>query len=69
MSKGLNRKLAGFPATGFHNLSEDLSEYSVMRRRHQLEVHPRFRMVDSCAAEFAAEGHLRTFRMNFLDDG
>ena len=26
-----------------------------MRRRHALALHPRFRMVDSCAAEFAAE--------------
>ena len=26
-----------------------------MRRRHQLGIHPKYRMVDSCAAEFAAK--------------
>ena len=46
--------LAGFPASGFKSLPEDSNEDSVMARRHELGIHPRFRMVDSCAAEFAA---------------
>ena len=46
--------LAGFPASGFKLLSEGANEFAVTRRRHQLGVHPVFRMVDSCAAEFAA---------------
>jgi carbamoyl-phosphate synthase large subunit len=46
--------LAGFPARGFKLLSEGANEFAVTRRRHQLGVHPVFRMVDSCAAEFAA---------------
>ncbi|MDP6562809.1 MAG: carbamoyl-phosphate synthase large subunit, partial [Candidatus Thalassarchaeum sp.] len=46
--------LAGFPASGFKLLPEGSDEFAVTRRRHQLGVHPVFRMVDSCAAEFAA---------------
>ena len=46
--------LAGFPASGFKLLSEGANEFAVTRRRHQLGVYPVFRMVDSCAAEFAA---------------
>ena len=46
--------LAGFPVSGFKTLPEDSNEDSVMARRHELGIHPRFRMVDSCAAEFAA---------------
>ncbi|MCS5530154.1 MAG: hypothetical protein NZ732_05420, partial [Candidatus Poseidoniales archaeon] len=46
--------LAGFPASGFKLLPEGSDEFAVTLRRHQLEVHPVFRMVDSCAAEFAA---------------
>ena len=46
--------LAGFPASGFKPLPEDSDEDAVMGRRHELGIHPRFRMVDSCAAEFAA---------------
>ena len=46
--------LAGFPASGFKSLPEGSDEDAVMGRRHELEIHPRFRMVDSCAAEFAA---------------
>ena len=46
--------LAGFPASGFKLLSEGSDEFAVTLRRHQLGVHPVFRMVDSCAAEFAA---------------
>jgi carbamoyl-phosphate synthase large subunit len=46
--------LAGFPASGFKLLPEGADEFAVTRRRHQLGVHPVFRMVDSCAAEFAA---------------
>jgi carbamoyl-phosphate synthase large subunit len=46
--------LAGFPATGFNSLSSEYSETAVMQRRHLFGIHPRYRMVDSCAAEFAA---------------
>ncbi|HJN70912.1 MAG TPA: carbamoyl-phosphate synthase large subunit, partial [Candidatus Thalassarchaeaceae archaeon] len=46
--------LAGFPASGLKSLPEESSENSVTTRRHSLSIHPRFRMVDSCAAEFAA---------------
>ena len=47
--------LAGFPATGPKFLPEGRNETAVMRRRHQLGIHPKYRMVDSCAAEFAAK--------------
>ena len=47
--------LAGFPSTGPRSLPAGRNEVAVMRRRHALALHPRFRMVDSCAAEFAAE--------------
>jgi carbamoyl-phosphate synthase large subunit len=46
--------LAGFPSGGFKSIPEGFGEDSVMSRRHELSIHPRFRMVDSCAAEFAA---------------
>jgi len=46
--------LAGFPASGFKSLPPELDETAVMKRRHELQIHPRYRMVDSCAAEFAA---------------
>ena len=46
--------LCGFPSTGFKNLPSGRGEAAVTIRRHHLGVHPRFRMVDSCAAEFAA---------------
>ena len=46
--------LSGFPATGFKQLSVGRDEFAVTARRHELSIHPRFRMVDSCAAEFAA---------------
>ena len=47
--------LAGFPATGPKFLPSGLNEEAVMKRRHALGLHPRYRMVDSCAAEFAAK--------------
>ena len=47
--------LSGFPATGLKELTESKSEQSVMKARHGHAVHPIFRMVDSCAAEFAAK--------------
>ncbi|MEE3082549.1 MAG: carbamoyl-phosphate synthase large subunit [Candidatus Thermoplasmatota archaeon] len=46
--------LNGFPASGWKNLPAGRNEIAVMQRRHELAIHPRFRMVDSCAAEFAA---------------
>ena len=42
---------AGFPTEGW----KSVDERGVMLRRHALKIHPRFRMVDSCAAEFAAK--------------
>ncbi|HJL97174.1 MAG TPA: carbamoyl-phosphate synthase large subunit [Candidatus Poseidoniaceae archaeon] len=47
--------LAEFPSTGPRSLPIGRNEEAVMRRRHSLALHPRFRMVDSCAAEFAAK--------------
>jgi len=47
--------LAGFPAEGLKSLATKRSELSVMKARHSKSVHPIFRMVDSCAAEFAAK--------------
>ena len=46
--------LAGFPAAGPTSLAKGRDEAAVMARRHALRVHPVYRMVDSCAAEFAA---------------
>ena len=46
--------LAGFPAAGPTSLPAGRDEAAVMARRHALKVHPVYRMVDSCAAEFAA---------------
>lgn len=46
---------AGFLASGWKRLPDAVSESAVMRRRHSLGIHPRYRMVDSCAAEFAAK--------------
>ena len=43
-----------FQASGFKSLPPELGETAVMKRRHELQIHPRYRMVDSCAAEFAA---------------
>ena len=47
--------LSAFPPTGPRTLASGRDEDAVMRRRHALGLHPRFRMVDSCAAEFAAK--------------
>jgi len=47
--------LAGFPPTGPKSLQAGFDEEAVMKRRHSLGLHPRYRMVDSCAAEFAAK--------------
>ena len=46
--------LSGFPAAGPTSLPAGRDEAAVMARRHALQVHPVYRMVDSCAAEFAA---------------
>ena len=46
--------LSGFPSNGWHSLPSDSNEYSVMLARHNNSIHPCYRMVDSCAAEFAA---------------
>jgi carbamoyl-phosphate synthase large subunit len=47
--------LSGFPAAGPKSLQAGFDEDAVMKRRHSLGLHPRYRMVDSCAAEFAAK--------------
>ena len=47
--------LSGFPATGLKEISASRNEQAVMSARHRHLVHPIFRMVDSCAAEFAAK--------------
>ena len=47
--------LNSFPASGYKSLPRGRDEDSVMRRRHSLALHPNYRMVDSCAAEFAAK--------------
>ena len=47
--------LAGFPPEGLKSLASGQDERAVMQRRHRLELHPVYRMVDSCAAEFAAK--------------
>jgi len=46
---------AGFPASGWKKIPTAAGESAVMKRRHELKIHPRYRMVDSCAAEFAAK--------------
>jgi len=45
----------GFRPNAWKSLPENCNEESVMLRRHELGIHPRYRMVDSCAAEFAAK--------------
>ena len=45
--------LNGFKPSGWKALPKDCNEDSVMLRRHELKIHPRYRMVDSCAAELA----------------
>jgi carbamoyl-phosphate synthase large subunit len=47
--------LSGFPPFGLKNISSSRGELAVMKCRHALSIHPIFRMVDSCAAEFAAK--------------
>ena len=47
--------LNAFPSSGYKSLPRGRDEDSVMRRRHSLSLHPNYRMVDSCAAEFAAK--------------
>ena len=47
--------LSGFPPLGLKNVSSSRGESAVMKCRHALSIHPIFRMVDSCAAEFAAK--------------
>ena len=46
--------LANFPENGWKNLPKTQNEIAVMKQRFKLGIHPMYRMVDSCAAEFAA---------------
>ena len=66
IADGLN----GFKPTGWKALPDDCDEETVMLRRHELKIHPRYRMVDSCAAEFAAKTpyYYSTYEP-FQDDG
>mgnify|MGYP003306896753 CR=1 FL=1 len=41
-------------ATRLARAYSNKDEIAVRKRRHQLNIHPKYRMVDSCAAEFAA---------------
>jgi carbamoyl-phosphate synthase large subunit len=47
--------MADFPPAGIASLAQGRDEEALMSRRHALGIHPRYRMVDSCAAEFAAK--------------
>ena len=55
--------LCGFPSTGFKELPAGRGEVAVTIRRHEIGIHPRFRMVDSCAREFALSPRIITPRM------
>ena len=46
--------LVGFNVNKSNRIISEIDEFSITKRRHDLGIHPRFRMVDSCAAEFAA---------------
>ncbi len=61
--------LNNFPASGYKSLPPGRDEDSVMRRRHSLLLHPNYRMVDSCAAEFAAKTpyYYSTYEPTFSD--
>lgn len=47
--------LSGFPASGMKGAASSRNEEAVMKVRHAHSIHPIYRMVDSCAAEFAAK--------------
>ncbi|MAY13000.1 MAG: carbamoyl phosphate synthase large subunit [Euryarchaeota archaeon] len=47
--------LLGFPPLALKGVSPENNEQAVMLQRHSKKVHPIYRMVDSCAAEFAAK--------------
>ena len=47
--------MGDFPAAGVASLGYGRDEEALLNRRHALGIHPRYRMVDSCAAEFAAK--------------
>ncbi len=47
--------LSGFPPLGLKEIAKNRGEQAVMAMRHSNSIHPIFRMVDSCAAEFAAK--------------
>ena len=63
--------LAGFPISGFNSLPSNQGESAVRIRRHQLSIHPKYRMVDSCAAEFAAVTpyYYSTYEGESIDSG
>ncbi|MDP6869475.1 MAG: carbamoyl-phosphate synthase large subunit [Candidatus Poseidoniaceae archaeon] len=47
--------LSGFPPLGLKEIPANRGEKAVMTIRHANSIHPIYRMVDSCAAEFAAK--------------
>ncbi|MDP7311914.1 MAG: carbamoyl-phosphate synthase large subunit [Candidatus Thalassarchaeaceae archaeon] len=61
--------MAGYPTTGWRIKDSGLTEFDVMSRRHELNIHPVYRMVDSCAAEFAAVTpyYYSTYELNCED--
>ena len=61
--------MAGYPYTGWRVKDSGLTEFDVMRQRHELNIHPVYRMVDSCAAEFAAVTpyYYSTYELNCED--
>ncbi|MDP6379400.1 MAG: carbamoyl-phosphate synthase large subunit, partial [Candidatus Thalassarchaeaceae archaeon] len=61
--------MAGYPNTGWRVKESGLTEFDVMRQRHELNIHPVYRMVDSCAAEFAAVTpyYYSTYELNCQD--
>ncbi|MDP6742195.1 MAG: carbamoyl-phosphate synthase large subunit [Candidatus Thalassarchaeaceae archaeon] len=61
--------MAGYPNTGWRVKESGLTEFDVMRQRHELNIHPVYRMVDSCAAEFAAVTpyYYSTYELNCED--
>ena len=46
--------MSGYPTTGWRIKNSGFTEFDIMLRRHNLGIHPVYRMVDSCAAEFSA---------------
>ena len=59
--------LAGFPPEGLKSLL--MVKTSGCRSGHQLKLHPVYRMVDSCAAEFRQKHRITTPPTNLMSTG